>query len=145
MRGRGEPVQAIGHLVQPPPGDLLDHVHGATEALAEAWHVEPLQGLEGIAIERLPLRHARVGGVREPVVEPLVAGDGAHEGIDLEQAVPERLRRGRGRRLLILHAHLPRSSPRARKARPRWLMAFFSWGGSSAIVRASPTGTNTGS
>ena len=43
------------------------------------------------------------------------------------------------------HTSSASSSAKARKAMPRWLIAFFSSAVSSAVVRSWPSGTKTGS
>ena len=52
------------------------------------------------------------------------------------------------RRGAVAHGASPRAAPSARAARPRWLIASFSAGASSAIVRSGPlrsSGTKAGS
>lgn len=75
---------------------------------------------------------------------PLVRGCGRDRPGERPRAAPAPTPSPRSR-WLPLQRMSTSSWASLRKAIPRWLMAFFSSGDSSAVVRLSPSGTKTGS
>ena len=99
------------------------------------------------AIRSMPEWIASVRIATEPVTAPATSFSAIRMrvGDDRDGRGPRPLaplaRVAAGRRA----AHDRSHSPSARAARPRWEIASFSASASSAIVRVSPAGTNTGS
>ena len=94
----GRPPQVRSHLQSVDAGldarelsgrDGLQHVEGRALGLGERVAVHGLCILEGGPVHRGAGGQALLAGVREPIVEALVADRGPEEGLELEHGVPE--------------------------------------------------------
>jgi hypothetical protein len=104
--GDVEEIHAVLQIREEPGGDRFHHVDGAPLRGFDRRPVDRDQFCERSTVHGLGVGPARLAGIAESVVEPLVAGLRAQGGLELEQLLPSSDRRGRGhvrcRSLLVL-------------------------------------------